>query len=130
MSDEKITIIEGPSPTFELVSDVWANGIIESPTMANVAVTQVRTFNGHALVERCYRAWNQRDPINLEFRASDGLTMEVPIIAARTSESEEGQLLVLWVRLPEDEIEIEFDYPEDFDDDDNDFMDDDFDSLV
>ncbi len=117
--DEKITIIEGPPPTFEYVEDLWANGIIESPSLANVAVTNLRTFNGRELVERCHRAWRKRDPINLEFRTPDGLTAEVPIVAARTTEGEKGEMLFLWVRLPEDEIEVEFDYRDDHDNDDD-----------
>ena len=129
MKDEKITIIEGPTPTFELVNDVWANGIIEGPTLANVAVTRLRTFNGEALVERCYKAWNSREPINLEFRDSTGLTMEVPIVAARSTDGSDGQLLLLWVRLPEDEVEFEFTFQDegdtlDLDEDDFDDFDD------
>jgi hypothetical protein len=116
--DKKITIIEGPPPTFEIVYDVWANGIMDAATQASVAVTRVRTFNGPQLVERCYHAWNKREPINLEFRSTDGMTLEVPIIAARTTESHEGQLLFLWVRLPEDELEVDFLYGEDPDDED------------
>jgi hypothetical protein len=127
---EKITIIEGPPPTFELVSDTWVNGIIESPTIANVAVTQVRTFNGPALVERCYRSWRNKDLINLEFKGPDGLVLEVPIVAARSTDSDDGQMLHLWVRLPDEEVDIEFEFedseddefsddePFDFDDDD------------
>ncbi|MBT3240180.1 MAG: hypothetical protein HON98_05645 [Chloroflexi bacterium] len=128
MKDEKITIIEGPTPTFELVNDVWANGIIEGPTLANVAVTRLRTFNGQALVERCYRAWNSREPINLEFRDSAGLTMEVPIVAARSADGNDGQLLLLWVRLPEDEVEYEFTFQDENEifDDEDDFDDIDF----
>jgi hypothetical protein len=114
MDDDKITIIEGPPPAFEIVYDVWANGIIDSPSHANVAVTRLRTFNGPSLVERCYRAWHRREPINLEFRSTDGMTMEAPIVAARTTDSQDGQLLLLWVRLPESDIEIDFLYDDDF----------------
>ncbi len=124
MNEEKITIIEGPPPTFELVNDIWANGIVESPLLANVAVTQLRTANGPALVERCYRAWNKHDSINLEFRGEDGLTLEVPIVAARTNETKDGQLLILWVRLPNDDFEVDFEYRDidgsDFSEDDED----------
>lgn len=125
MKDEKITIIEGPTPTFELVNDVWANGIIEGPKIGNVAVTRLRTFNGDALVERCYKAWNNREPINLEFKDSNGLTMEVPIVAARSADGNEGQLLLLWVRLPEDDLEYEFSFQEEGEEllDDEDFED-------
>lgn len=129
MNAEKITIIEGPPPTFELVNDVWANGIVESPTLANVAVTQLRTANGPALVERCYRTWNKHETINLEFRGEDDAILEVPIVASRYSDTEEGQLLFLWVRLPNEDFEIDFEYRDldsgDFgeDDDDEDYPD-------
>ena len=83
--EEKITIIEGPTPTFELVQDVWANGIAESSTLSNIAVTHLRTYNGHSLLERCHKAWRNKDMINLEFRAPDGMALEVPIVAARTA---------------------------------------------
>ena len=119
---EKITIIEGPAPMFELVSDTWVNGIIESPTIANVAVTQVRTFNGPALVERCFHSWRNRELINLEFKGPDGLVLEVPIIAARSTDSDDGQMLHLWVRLPDEEVDIEFEFE---DSEDDEFPDDD-----
>lgn len=124
MEDEKITILEGPPPSFEIVYDVWANGIVDSSSQASVAVTRLRTFNGPELVERCYHAWHKRKPINLEFRSTDGLTMEVPIVAARSSDSTDGQLLFLWVRLPESEIEIDFIYDDDIEDADDEDEDD------
>jgi len=134
MEDTKITIIEGPTPTFEVVYDSWANGIVDSSILSNVAVTRLRTANGHSLVERCYRAWNRRDPIQLEFRSTDGLTQEVPIVAARATETDDGDVLLLWVRLPEKDMVVDFiiddeeeddeflDYDEldDYDDDDQD----------
>ncbi len=123
---EKITIIEGPAPTFELVSDTWVNGIIESPTISNIAVTQVRTFNGPALVERCFRSWKNKDLINLEFKDPDGLILEVPIIAARSTDSDDGQMLHLWVRLPDSDMDIEFEFE---DSEDDDLADDEFDDL-
>ena len=125
--EDNITIIEGPPPTFELVPDLWAIGIAEGPNLSNVAVTRLRTFNGPALVERCHRAWRHKDVIQLEFRTQDGLTNEVPIVAARTTDTQDGQLLFLWVRLPEDAIEVEFLYADD--DDEDDFEVDDFDLL-
>ena len=68
--EEKITIIEGPSPTFEAVSEDWVMGLNESPTLADVALTRLRTFNGPSLVERCYRAWTNQETIRLEFRGA------------------------------------------------------------
>ncbi len=124
-TEEKITIIEGPPPVFEQVGDGWVQGLHESPTLANMALTRLRTFNGSALVERCHRAWRNQQYIPLEFRSSEGLIQNVPIVAARNVETDEGQMLMLWVRLPEDAIEMESGNDEDADDseDDSDFPD-------
>lgn len=136
MEDTKITIIEGPTPTFELVHETWANGIIDSANLASVALTRLRTANGPALVERCYRAWSRRGPIHLEFRATDGMTQEVPIVAARATETDDGDMLLLWVRLADEDVivdfvveddDVDFDEFDDFDDDEYDDEDDDFD---
>jgi hypothetical protein len=122
--EEKITIIEGPPPTFEAVTEGWVLGLNESPSLADIAITRLRTFNGPALVERCYRAWRNRETINLEFRTEDGLEHQAPIVAARTVDIEDGQLLLLWVRMTDEEVELEFGYDDDLGDDgDDDFTD-------
>jgi hypothetical protein len=115
--DEKITIIEGPPPTFEAVDEGWVLGLNEGPNLSDIAITRLRTFNGPSLVERCYRAWHDRKPIFLEYREQDGLESQAPIVAARTMEVDEGQMLILWVRLDNEEVELEFGYDDDFDDD-------------
>ncbi len=115
--DEKITIIEGPPPTFEAVNDGWVMGLNEGPNLSDIAITRLRTFNGPALVERCYRAWHDNKAIYLEFREQDGLENQAPIVAARTLEVDDGQMLILWVRLENEEVELEFGYDDDFDDD-------------
>ncbi len=96
--EDKITIIEGPPPTFQVIEDGWALGLNDSPTQFRVALTHLRTFNGPALVERCHRAWNQKGVIYLHYRNTLGLEERAPIFAARSIETEEGQVLVLWVR--------------------------------
>jgi hypothetical protein len=107
--DDKITIIEGPTPTFELVADGWAMGLNETPNLAGIAITRLRTFNGPALVERCYRTWSDGQTMFLEFRNPDGLQQKAPIVAARTVSVDDGQLLLLWVRLNAADVEIEID---------------------
>jgi hypothetical protein len=120
--DDKITIIEGPPPTFEVVKDGWILSLIESPNLSDIVMTRLRTFNGPALVERCYRAWRENNTILLEYRGSDGLEYTAPILAARYLEVDEGQMLFLWVRLNNEEVELEFGYDDDLDDDfDDDF---------
>jgi hypothetical protein len=105
--DDKITIIEGPPPNFEDIHEGWPLGLYESPTLHKLAMTRLRTFNGPALVERCYRAWRKHHTIQLEFRAADGLIHKTPIVASRSLELDEGQLILLWVRLTEQEALLE-----------------------
>ena len=70
--EDKITIIEGPTPEFEDISDGWALGLNESPLLYDTIFTQVRTLNGPALVERCHRAWKKQHLHLLTFQESDG----------------------------------------------------------
>lgn len=118
-TEEKITIIEGPPPTFEAINDGWALGLNEGPYLAEIALTRLRTFNGPSLVERCYRAWNKKMNINLEYRSSDGLEETAPIVAARSLDTVDGQVLLLWVRLPGSDIELELGYGDDSDEEDD-----------
>jgi hypothetical protein len=122
--DEKITIIEGPPPTFEAVNDGWVTGLLESPSLADIAITRLRTFNGPALVERCHRAWRSQNNIQLEYRSPEGLERRSPIVAARALDVDDGQILLLWVRIENDEVELELGY--DDDDSDDEIDDDDF----
>lgn len=121
--DDKITIIEGPPPTFEAVNESWVFGLNEGPTLGEIAVTRLRTFNGPALVERCYRAWRNQQPIHLEFRTNDGLQQQAPIVAARYVETEEGHLLILWVRLTDEDVKLELGYEDDAGDSEEDDLD-------
>ncbi|HEX6306073.1 MAG TPA: hypothetical protein VFZ76_17875 [Anaerolineales bacterium] len=118
--DDRITIIEGPPPTFEAVDDGWVLGLNESPSLGQIAVTRLRTFNGPALVERCHRAWRNQQPINLEYRTVDGLEEQAPIVAARYIDTESGHVLVLWVRMTDEEVELELGYEDDYGDEDED----------
>ncbi len=122
---EKITIIEGPPPTFEAVNDAWLLGLTEGLTPSQVALCRVRTFNGPSLVERCYRAWRDGLAISFEYRTEDGTTRQAPILAARWGEVAEGHVLMLWVRLDDGEIEFELDIDaDDVDDEPDDQLDD------
>jgi hypothetical protein len=111
--EDKITIIEGPPPVFEKVNDGWALGLNESPWLYDLTLTQVRTYNGPALVERCHRAWQQGVTMYLHYRDEIGEEEKAPILAARAFEAVDGQVLLLWIRqLPEmdaDDIDAEGD---------------------
>lgn len=115
--DDKITIIEGPTPQFIHVDEDWAKGVCEGPTRYSYMLTHLRTFNGPALVERCYRAWKSNGVMVLEYRDELGMTTETPIMAARTTESPDGQVLQLWLRMDETaEAELEEDEGDDSED--------------
>jgi hypothetical protein len=115
--DDKITIIEGPPPIFEPVQDGWALGLGEGPRLPLTVLTRLRTFNGPALVERCYRRWKANLPIHLHYRNDLGLEEKAPIIAARTISTQDGAMLLLWVALDMEKVEIELDQGDDEEDD-------------
>jgi hypothetical protein len=111
--EDKITIIEGPPPVFEHVNDGWAMGLNESPHLSVPALTRLRTFNGPALVERCYNAWHNKSSIHLHYRNDMGLEQTAPILAARNVETNDGHVLLLWVYLDSEKVEFEMDSGED-----------------
>jgi len=113
---EKITVIEGPTPEFREVNGLWIQGVTESPGQFETYYTELRTFDGRALVERCKNAWHGGEEILLEFRANDGLTDELPIIAAHADDTEEGEILQLWVRQIREDVEFELKYDDSEDD--------------
>lgn len=120
--DDRITIIEGPPPVFESIEDGWALGLNEGPFLYDLALTRLRTFNGPALVERCHRAWDKNNSILLHYRNDMGLEETAPIMAARTIESDDGHVLLLWCRRKPDEIEEELDFGDEDEDIDPDLL--------
>ncbi|HBX67956.1 MAG TPA: hypothetical protein DEH25_00805 [Chloroflexi bacterium] len=117
--DDKITIIEGPTPTFESIPELWVHGLSDGTMLSDMVLTRLRTFNGPALVERCHRVWRNNKEMQLEYRTPDGLNAEVPIVAVRNMETDEGDMLLLWLRLADDTVELEIGYDDDFDDEDD-----------
>ncbi|MEW6093692.1 MAG: hypothetical protein AB1531_06990 [Chloroflexota bacterium] len=111
--EDKITIIEGPPPVFEPVQDGWALGLGESPRLPLTVMTRLRTFNGPALVERCYRRWKSNLPIHLHYRNDLGLEEKAPIVAARSVTTQEGHVLLLWISLDMQKVQIELDSGDD-----------------
>ncbi len=118
--DNKITIVEGPTPTFEGVNANWVESICETPDPECVMVTNLRTMNGEALMERCHYTWSQCDTMYLHYRNTIGLEERVPIIAAEVVDTEEGQKLVLWVIMPPANRRHVYIQTDDYDDDDED----------
>ena len=104
--NNKITVIEGPTPEFQALSDHnfsdgslnWVDGILEGPYLFDTAFTNLRTFDAQKLLDRCQAAWSQKQTMYLEYNDSIGLKQEDPIIAARAIKLEEGDMLLLWVR--------------------------------
>lgn len=107
--EDKITIIEGPPPVFEPVQDGWALSLNEGPHLPLTVMTHLRTFNGPALVERCYRRWKSNLPIHLHFRNDLGLEEKAPIVAVRSVDTPEGHVLMLWISLDMHKVHVELD---------------------
>jgi hypothetical protein len=107
--DDRITIIEGPPPVFEPVQDGWALSLSESPHLPMTVLTRLRTFNGPALVERCYRRWNIREPIHLHYRNDLGMEERAPIVAARALDTADGHMLLLWISVDPRNVHVDLD---------------------
>ncbi len=106
-SENEITIIDGPAPTFEPANTNWALGLVESANPHHIVVTRLRAINGNALLERCHRAWQHGEPMSLHYRNEAGLETYAPIIAAQKERVPEGDVLVLWIDLDPQRFEIE-----------------------
>jgi len=101
---ELITIVEGPPPEFQLSREFWPFSLWEGRIPQAVALAQMRTFNGQAMLDRCTRAWAEARPVMLDFPETDGLRRKVEVLAARITQADEGDVLNLWVALPADAV--------------------------
>jgi hypothetical protein len=117
---EKITIIEGPTPEFREVNGLWIQGVADSPEQYDTYFTELRAFDGLSLVDRCSNAWKKNESIVLEYRTESGLIDEITIIAAHFEETDDGDVIQLWVRQPREEVEFELKF--DDSDDEEDFI--------
>lgn len=110
--NNKISIVEGPPPTFEPVPGDWASAVINGTHAYGVVMTHLRTMNGTGLIERCHQTWNQQDTMVLQYRNEYG-EHEMPIIAARAFDTDEGQKITLWLRVRPEQIKFEVSYGDD-----------------
>lgn len=117
MEPELITIIEGPPPEFQISQELWPFSMWEGSTPKSLGVCQMRTFDGQAMIDRCTHAWRQGRPVRLDFPQRDGLRQQVDVLAARADRAPEGDLLLLWVVVPQTERDENTDASLDEDDD-------------
>lgn len=103
--NNRISIVEGPEPTFETVQGSWASALINGTGGHDVVLTHLRTMNGTGLIERCHQTWNQQDTMMLHYRNEYG-EHEVPIIAARAFDTDEGQKITLWLRVKPESVKV------------------------
>jgi hypothetical protein len=95
-----ITIVEGPPPDFQDVANEWSIGVLEGTEEANIALCEMRTFNGPQMVKRCEDAWAEGRPARLDFpTGEDGERGELDIIGIRWDEVDEGHKLFIWLRV-------------------------------
>ncbi|HUD19891.1 MAG TPA: hypothetical protein VMR81_05605 [Patescibacteria group bacterium] len=122
--ENNILAIEGPAPTFTVVqrahidSDIVFGAVSDHPHQIFepritkdgkvdvtgipddgfiLAVTQLRSANVYALVERCHRSWTDHETIYLQYRDPHSMPQAVPIQYARNLRSNEGDVLILGV---------------------------------
>ena len=74
-------------------------GSLEGSDQNEIALCEMRTFNGPQLVKRCEDAWREGRPARLDFPTGDGIRGELDILAARCEEVKEGHKLYLWVKV-------------------------------
>ncbi|HMQ54026.1 MAG TPA: hypothetical protein PKE64_11540 [Anaerolineae bacterium] len=94
-----ITIVEGPPPEFRDVASEWSIGVLEGVESSDVALCEMRTFNGPQLVKRCQDAWHNGRPARLDFPTDEGSRGELDIVAVRWEQVPEGHKLYLWVKI-------------------------------
>lgn len=109
---EYITILEGPTPNFEMASSLWFQSVYEGPEDAAIAQCEMRTMNGDDILERCRDAWDEGRPVRLDFPDDLRMRQEVDVVAMRLRDVDEGTVLMLWVRWPMEEDEEEEEYDE------------------
>jgi len=108
------SVVEGPSPEFVAVRKDWTASLAEGQTWSVVAMCEMRTFDGRSLVDRCVQAWEEGRPARLDYpvevpaSSPPGGRAEVEIVAAYWEQVEEGQRLILWVKMDDvDEIAVD-----------------------
>jgi hypothetical protein len=104
MEPELITIIEGPTPDFTPNPQGWVMSVYEGPEEMDIALCQLRTGNGQDIVDRCERAWEEGRPVRLDYPDDLRLRQQLDVVALRLTTIEEGQLLLLWVAFPNEDV--------------------------
>lgn len=95
-----ITIVEGPPPEFRDVSSEWPFGVQEGMERGDIALCEMRTFDGPKLVKRCQAAWQEGRPARLDFPTGEpGQRGELDIVAIRWEAVDEGHKIHLWVKI-------------------------------
>lgn len=119
---ELITIIEGPTPEFHPSPHVWLQSIYESPENRSIAMCQLRTNTGHDIMDRCTSAWQELRPVKLDFPDDLRIRQQVDVVSMRLEDSEDGEMLRLWVSTPMDALLFDDDdeFDEEMDDDEDD----------
>lgn len=111
---ELIEVIEGPTPEFRPSPYLWFQSVYEGPEDSEVMICELRTLNGEGILDRCLNAWKEGRTVKLDYPDYMRLRKQNDVVAMRLQQLDEGPLLMLWVRLPEeDQLEEEHDENED-----------------
>lgn len=127
LEPEKITIVEGPTPEFRPAAHGFFQSVYEGPTDSAIALCEMRTGNGEDIRERCIAAWADGRSVVLDFPDDMRLRQEVDVVSLRLKKIDAGTVLMLWVRWPVTEEDIEEVLADQADDLDDDFDDEELD---
>ncbi len=94
-----ITIVEGPPPDFHDVSNDWSIGVLQGTETSEIAMCEMRAFDGPKLVTRCEKAWQENRPSRWDFPTGDGMRGELDIVAICWEEVEEGHKIRIWLKI-------------------------------
>ncbi|HET6447406.1 MAG TPA: hypothetical protein VFI27_22820 [candidate division Zixibacteria bacterium] len=104
---ELISIIEGPTPDFRPSPYLWFQSVLEGPEDTEIVMCELRTFNGEDIVNRCRNAWTEDRAVKLDYPDYLRLRRQIDVVALRLQDSDEGPMIVLWLRQPYGQAEEE-----------------------
>lgn len=97
---ELISIIEGPTPDFRPSPYLWFQSVLEGPEDTEIVMCELRTLSGGDIVERSRRAWAEGRPVKLDYPDYFRLRRQIDVVALRFQDTDEGPMIVLWLRQP------------------------------
>jgi len=104
--DGVISATQYPDLEFEIISNPFFNGILDTANTSFVVATTIRSFEGPELIKRCNRAWENNGQMYLEYNNFEEEISRVQVIAILNKDNQDQDLLTIVVRLSPEEVDI------------------------